>query len=229
MTLSEALAHVHEAQKKYDQMLYAYNQLEKNDGLGSKSVTAFSDRVAEADNELFAAKQRLAETRSTNAEDLLRKVAVLVDPDNDTLFVHIKAEIEALFSAATDQPSSVENAEASRVSWCSDTLAKLTAYDLFLLQERMRDLCDDTTVSALMTDLAYGMHLEAWKALVTREHVSTDEALTAVIAMFNDGEFEGIMYGKQLQERCLALIEKLAADARDARIAAYKERAAQAA
>lgn len=225
VSISEAFDAVRLAQEKLDLMIHAYNQIEKNDGLGSETVDRFSDTaVLDADKALSDAKLQLAKTPGANAEEILRKVAVLVDKDNDALFVPIKAEIEAMLRAdratSEDTPMAVIG---------KDVMGRMSAHELYQFQDVMREVCDSSVNSDTLGDLAYDLHIEAWEELITRDPSETEDALAAVLALFNNDEFKNTKHGEQLQSRCVALLAKMARDRLDARLAAYQDKVEKAA
>ncbi|MEM9476260.1 MAG: hypothetical protein AAGA71_13270 [Pseudomonadota bacterium] len=105
MSISEALEETRLAQKRLNLMLHAFNQLEENDGIGSKSSKDFHESsVGEAHDALNKAKKQLSETQATTAEAILRKVALLVDVDHDELLAPVKADIEVLIDPRRRSP-----------------------------------------------------------------------------------------------------------------------------
>lgn len=218
MTITEAFEQVRLAQEKFDLMLYVFSQIARNEELEDTTADRFSDTaVREADNALSEAKMRLAKTPGANAEDILRKVTVLTDPDNHDLFVPIKAEIEALLGDDDStpepnepQPNPVYGNSSERVplNVPKAALEKLSSHDLFALYAAADKQCSDLTTSEHAYELIYDLYSAFRKELVSREPESFDELVLILMAMFDKDDFSSWAGGERVYARCQAFIEK---------------------
>lgn len=199
--ISEALEETRLAQKRLNLMLHAFNQLEENDGINSKSANDFHDSsVGEAHDALNKAKKQLSATQATTAEEILRKVALLVDVDHDELLAPVKADIEVLIDP-------LETALGTG-DFLKPPLAQLSSRDLFSLKRMTEKQCEDLSTTEQAYEVAYDQYSACRKELVRREPQSFEELALILMAMFDADDFGAWVGGDEVRARCNAFIDQ---------------------